>query len=84
MSDTGVKIKFDCNGFSAPAYSCSKAGDNSGVYVQSTDYDALVEQNKALMDALSKIAGIGSSCTSLVMEYPIAKKIADKALEQNK
>lgn len=52
MSNADIKIKFDCNGFSAPAYSCSKPGDNSGVYVQSTDYDALVEQNKALKAAL--------------------------------
>ena len=39
-----IKIKFDCNGFNAPAYSCSKPGDNSGFYVQSTDYDTLTKQ----------------------------------------
>ena len=39
-----IKIKFDCSGFNAPAYSCSKPGDNSGFYVQSTDYDTLTKQ----------------------------------------
>lgn len=41
---SGIKIKFDCNGFNAPAYSCSEPGDNSGYYVQSTDYDKLTQQ----------------------------------------
>ena len=33
------KVKFDCNGWNAPAYSCDKPGDNSGTYVQVTDLD---------------------------------------------
>ena len=32
-----TKIKFDCNGPHAPAYSCSEPGDNFGEYVRTTD-----------------------------------------------
>jgi len=32
-------IKFDCNGNSAPAYSCNKPGDNSGSFCRKEDAD---------------------------------------------
>lgn len=72
----------DANGYEVACFEITIQDEAAANAINS--HDALVEQNKALMDALSKIAGIGSSYTSLVMEYPIAKKIADKALEQNK
>ena len=79
MSDTDIKIEFNCNGFSAPAYSCSKAGDNSGVYVQSTDYDALVDQNKALRLALKYCIEEADMGGSRELPYWIAE-----LLEQSK
>jgi hypothetical protein len=84
MSDTDVKIKFDCNGFSAPAYSCSKSGDNSGVYVQSTDYDALVEQNKALIAALDHIKKHQETVVVGMPQLSATWQIAVRALEQTK
>lgn len=46
------KIKFDCNGNNAPACGCSKPGDNSGWYYQSTDVDEICA------DAVKKIKEI--------------------------
>lgn len=81
MSNTDIKIKFNCNGSSIPAYSCSKSGDNSGVYVQSTDYDALIEQNKALRAALNDLLQ-GDDHEYLTKKALIRN--ARKALEQAK
>ncbi len=49
------KIEFNCNRHNAPAYSCSEPGDNSGVYVQSTDVDELFEE-LADIDCLGHLA----------------------------
>lgn len=52
------KIKFDCNGNNAPAYSCDKPGDNSGVYVQSTDYDELLRERNELAAQVERLRNL--------------------------
>lgn len=85
MSD--IKIKFDCNGFNAPAYSCSKSGDNSGYYVQSTDYDELTSRVAELEAALEGVCN--SPHTRLTNHVLLEVSEVDidaaiKALEQSK
>ncbi len=43
-----LKVRFDCHGRYAPAYGCDRPNDNSGVYVQATDYDELEAERDAL------------------------------------
>jgi len=49
------RIKFDSKGNNAPTYSCNKPGDNSGTYVQATDYDEVVNRVKVLEEALREL-----------------------------
>ena len=79
---SGIKIKFDCNGFNAPAYSCSKSGDNSGYYVQSTDYDNLTKQVTELRAALLSIKSRQQVLTPSGFEFSSVWQIADKALSE--
>jgi len=81
MSD--IKIKFDCNGFNAPAYSCSKSGDNSGYYVQSTDYDNLTQQVAELRAALQSVKLHQEKITPSGFEFSSVWQVANKALEEN-
>jgi len=80
---SGIKIKFDCNGFNAPAYSCSKPGDNSGYYVQSTDYDNLTKQVTELRAALLSIKSRQQVLTPSGFEFSSVWQIADKALKES-
>jgi len=80
---SGIKIKFDCNGFNAPAYSCSKSGDNSGYYVQSTDYDNLTKQVTELREALLSIKSRQQVLTPSGFEFSSVWQIADKALKES-
>lgn len=41
-----LKIKFDCKGNNAPAYSCSEPGDQSGYYVKAEEVKHLQEDAK--------------------------------------
>ena len=50
-----LKVRFDCHGRHAPAYGCDRPNDNSGVYVQATDYDELEAERDALKAKLNKI-----------------------------
>ena len=77
-----IKIKFDCNGFNAPEYSCSKSGDNSGYYVQSTDYDTLAQQVAELRAALETIKKHQQSATPSGFEFSTTWQIANKALAE--
>lgn len=46
------KVKFDCNGNSSPAYSCSEPGDNSGEYVKAEEAEQLLAALAAEVDRL--------------------------------
>lgn len=52
-----IRVKFDCKGHNAPAYSCDKPGDNSGEYIQATDVDELLDdlQGVSCMGELNKL-----------------------------
>lgn len=65
------KIKFDCNGNNAPAYGCDKPGDNSGVYVQSTDYDELLRERNELSAQVERLRGAANKLSfGLVHDEP--------------
>jgi len=49
-----LKVRFDCHGRYAPAYGCDRPNDNSGFYVQATDYDELEAERDALKDELEE------------------------------
>lgn len=65
-----MKIKFDCNGNNAPAYSCSKPGDNSGEYIRSDLVRTLVEQ--------AYMAGQYSDGAGCDPSYSMAQNYADR------
>ena len=46
------RIKFDCHGNNAPAYSCSESGDWSGDYYRAEDIDNLKDNRAATDDQL--------------------------------
>lgn len=46
MAETYI---FDGEGSSAPAYSCNHGGDQSGAYVQLSDYAALKQSHEELL-----------------------------------
>lgn len=47
-------IKFNGNGNFAPAYTCSKPGDNSGEYIRKEDADRIIVLLKAAHEILKK------------------------------
>jgi hypothetical protein len=52
------KIKFDCYGNNAPAYGCSKPGDNSGWYYKSTDVDDIFAEASKTIAELCQTFGV--------------------------
>ncbi len=47
------KVKFDCNGRNAPAYSCDTLGDNSGYYYPADKVDELISAIRDVQEFMS-------------------------------
>lgn len=45
-----AEYKFDCNTHRSPAYTCSRPGDNSGIYYSKEEVDECIRKLKLKME----------------------------------